>query len=182
MSSFAVSGIQLPAVGLRFAAKADARQRWSVVTRAGVGGEGIGENNKQTRGSKKVEDVGRRATLLSVGVLLGRGAGVLEAWADDGNDGDFKKDYSNYNSGVAAGGDEGQSELVKRLLAKSAENKEKNDAERYNYDKQYAANLAIIKGSGYVPDDQASRDKLGITRPPECDLPYFKASPLCAKF
>ena len=69
-----------------------------------------------------------------------------------------------------------------RLLAKSAENKAKNDAERFNYDKQYAANLAIIKASGYVPDDQASRDKLGITRPAECDLPFFKDSPLCAKF
>lgn len=35
-----------------------------------------------------------------------------------------------------------------RLLAKSADNKAKNDAERYNYDKQYATNLAIIKGTG----------------------------------
>ena len=71
---------------------------------------------------------------------------------------------------------------TQRLLAKSADNKAKNDAERFNYDKQYAANLAIIKGTGYVPDDQATRDKLGITRPAECDLPFFKDSPLCAKF
>ena len=33
-------------------------------------------------------------------------------------------------------------------MAKSADNKAKNDAERFNYDKQYAANLAIIKVRG----------------------------------
>jgi hypothetical protein len=90
------------------------------------------------------------------------------------------KDYSNYNSGAAGG--EAQSELVSRLLAKSAENKAKNDAERKNYDRQYASSIAIIKGTGYVPDDEKSRERLGITRPPECDLPFFKDSPTCAKF
>jgi hypothetical protein len=90
------------------------------------------------------------------------------------------KDYSNYNSGAAGG--EAQSELVARLLAKSAENKAKNDAERKNYDRQYASSIAIIKGTGYVPDDEKSRERLGITRPPECDLPFFKDSPTCAKF
>jgi hypothetical protein len=58
-------------------------------------------------------------------------------------------DYKNYNSGSAA--PEAESDLVKRLRAKSEENKEKNDKERFNYDKQYSANLAIIKGTGYVP-------------------------------
>lgn len=90
------------------------------------------------------------------------------------------KDYSTYNSG--AGGAE-QSELVKRLLAKSAENKDRNDAERKaGIDKTYDSYLAIAKGTGYVPDDQKTRDRLGITRPPECDLPFFKDSPTCAKF
>ena len=90
------------------------------------------------------------------------------------------KDYSTYNSG--AGGEE-QSELVKRLLAKSAENKDRNDAERKaGIDKTYDSYLAIAKGTGYVPDDQKTRDRLGITRPPECDLPFFKDSPPCAKF
>ena len=79
-------------------------------------------------------------------------------------------------------GGEAQSELVARLLAKSAENKAKNDAERKNYDRQYASSIAIIKGTGYVPDDEKSRERLGITRPPECDLPFFKDSPTCAKF
>ena len=90
------------------------------------------------------------------------------------------KDYSTYNSG--AGGEE-QSELVKRLLAKSAENKDRNDAERKaGIDKTYDSYLAIAKGTGYVPDDQKTRDRLGITRPPECDLPFFKDSLTCAKF
>ena len=96
------------------------------------------------------------------------------------DDGDFKMDYKNYNSGSAA--PEAESDLVKRLRAKSEENKEKNDKERFNYDKQYSANLAIIKGTGYVPDNEKDRERLGITRPAECDLPFFKDSPTCKKF
>ena len=71
------------------------------------------------------------------------------------------------------------SHATQRLLAKSAENKTKNDAERFNYDKQYAANLAILN---IVPDDQKTREKLSISRPKECDLPFFKDSPTCLKF
>ena len=53
------------------------------------------------------------------------------------------KDYSTYNSG--AGGEE-QSELVKRLLAKSAENKDRNDAERKaGIDKTYDSYLAMAR-------------------------------------
>jgi hypothetical protein len=37
---------------------------------------------------------------------------------------------------------------VQRLLAKSADNKDKNDKERFNYDKQYASYMAITKGTG----------------------------------
>ena len=96
------------------------------------------------------------------------------------DDGDFKMDYKNYNSGSAA--PEAESDLVKRLRAKSEENKEKNDKERFNYDKQYSANMAIIKGTGYVPDNEKDRERLGITRPAECDLPFFKGSPTCKKF
>ncbi len=90
------------------------------------------------------------------------------------------KDYSKYNSGTAGAE---QSELVKRLLAKSAENKSTNDAERKaGIDKTYDSYLAIAKGTGFVPEDAKMRKKLGITRPPECDLPFFKDSPTCAKF
>jgi len=90
------------------------------------------------------------------------------------------KDYSTYNSG-SGGAD--QSELVKRLLAKSAENKAANDAERKaGIDKTYDSYLAIAKGTGFVPEDQKTRERLNITRPPECDLPFFRTSPTCAKF
>ena len=120
---------------------------------------------------------GRRAILAGTAAFLtGRAAA---AWADLDEDMP-PKDYSSYNSGGGAGGE--QSELVKKLLARSAENKAKNDAERFDYDSQYASSLAIIKGTGYVPDDKTSREKLGITRPPECDLPFFKDSSTCAKF
>ena len=112
--------------------------------------------------------------------LVGFLAIVSPARADDGDDGDFKMDYKNYNSGSAA--PEAESDLVKRLRAKSEENKEKNDKERFNYDKQYSANMAIIKGTGYVPDNEKDRERLGITRPAECDLPFFKDSPTCKKF
>mmetsp|Transcript_10152 Transcript_10152/g.24989 ORF Transcript_10152/g.24989 Transcript_10152/m.24989 type:complete len:173 (-) Transcript_10152:30-548(-) len=120
--------------------------------------------------------VGRRAMLsaASVSLLCGRGAGA--AWAGK----EEKTDYSNYNSG--SGPDDSQSDLVKRLRAKSAENKVKNDADRFNYDTQYAANLAIIKGTGYVPEDQATRDRIGVSRPGECNLPIFKDSPTCKAF
>ena len=91
----------------------------------------------------------------------------------------FQMDYKNYNSGSSV--PEAESDLVKRLKAKSEENKAKNDAERFNYDRQYSANMAIIKSS-WTPDDEKDREKLGITRPAECDLPFFKDSPTCKKF
>ena len=117
------------------------------------------------------------------GLLVGAVVGLASAWTSAARAEEFElppKDYSTYNSG--AGGAE-QSELVKRLLAKSAENKDRNDAERKaGIDKTYDSYLAIAKGTGYVPDDQKTRDRLGITRPPECDLPFFKDSPTCGKF
>ena len=121
-------------------------------------------------------DGGRAILAGTAAFLTGRAAA---AWADLDEDMP-PKDYSLYNSGGGTGGE--QSELVKKLLARSAENKAKNDAERFDYDSQYASSLAIIKGTGYVPDDKTSREKLGITRPPECDLPFFKDSSTCAKF
>lgn len=42
--------------------------------------------------------------------------------------------------------------------------------------------MAIMGIKGYVPEGQAARDKMGISRPPECDLPFFKDSPTCAKW
>ena len=97
----------------------------------------------------------------------------------DEDAGEFKMDYKNYNSGSSV--PEAESDLVKRLKAKSEENKAKNDAERFNYDRQYSANMAIIKSS-WTPDDEKDRERLGITRPAECDLPFFKDSPTCKKF
>ena len=117
------------------------------------------------------------------GLLVGAALSIAPAWTRAARAEELElppKDYSTYNSG--AGGAE-QSELVKRLLAKSAENKDRNDAERKaGIDKTYDSYLAIAKGTGYVPDDQKTRDRLGITRPPECDLPFFKDSPTCGKF
>ena len=115
--------------------------------------------------------------------MVGAALSIAPAWTRAARAEELElppKDYSTYNSG--AGGAE-QSELVKRLLAKSAENKDRNDAERKaGIDKTYDSYLAIAKGTGYVPDDQKTRDRLGITRPPECDLPFFKDSPTCGKF
>jgi len=154
---------------------------------------------------------GRRLFLgaSSSALLLSRATPAVAR--DDGDDDDAPKAYSDYNSGVAAADEAPQSELVKRLLAKSAENKEANDRyahgipplssshsldpttstpsstslrnrERKNYDKQYAGNMAILKGSGYVPKDESTREKMGITRPAECDLPFFRESETCKLF
>lgn len=120
-------------------------------------------------------DLGRRE--LGAG-LVGLLALTSPARADEDAD-EFKMDYKNYNSGSSV--PEAESDLVKRLKAKSEENKAKNDAERFNYDRQYSANMAIIKSS-WTPDDEKDRERLGITRPAECDLPFFKDSPTCKKF
>lgn len=87
--------------------------------------------------------------------------------------------------------------FLQELLKKSKENKEKNDKERFNYDKQYSSYFAVsgrVKGraalcadcmklepcrpddfassrlqiekgtSSWVPEDKATREKLGYTR------------------
>eukprot|EP00227_Mantoniella_beaufortii_P016315 CAMPEP_0197598188 /NCGR_PEP_ID=MMETSP1326-20131121/28824_1 /TAXON_ID=1155430 /ORGANISM="Genus nov. species nov., Strain RCC2288" /LENGTH=184 /DNA_ID=CAMNT_0043164961 /DNA_START=32 /DNA_END=589 /DNA_ORIENTATION=+ len=152
--------------------KASARRGGSVCKAQGESKAG-GEVVKLAHGRQ-----GRRALLgASVGLFASRAAA---AWADDYDD--VKKDYSNYRSGAVAEEGAPKSDLVKRLLAKSAENKEVNDKDRMNYDTQYAANIAILKGTGYVPKDAATRERLGVTRPAECGLPYFNASPTCLKF
>ncbi|KAK3238912.1 hypothetical protein CYMTET_51115 [Cymbomonas tetramitiformis] len=78
--------------------------------------------------------------------------------------------------------EDGDNALIQELLRKSAENKEKNDAERKNYDRQYASYMSIVKGSGYIPETKEKRAKLGVERPAECNLPIFNTTPLCLDF
>ena len=54
--------------------------------------------------------------------------------------------------------------------------------DRFNYDKQYASTLNIIKSSGYVPKTKAEMEKLQISKPPECGLPVFDKSKLCEEW
>mmetsp|Transcript_6299 Transcript_6299/g.12800 ORF Transcript_6299/g.12800 Transcript_6299/m.12800 type:complete len:160 (-) Transcript_6299:122-601(-) len=76
--------------------------------------------------------------------------------------------------------DDADNALIQSLLKKSQDNKAKNDAERFNYDKQYESYLSIIKSGGYVPKTKAEMEKLQITKPAECGLPVFDKSKLCA--
>ena len=75
------------------------------------------------------------------------------------------------------------SPLVARLLARSAENKAVNDAERKDYSKQYSSYFGVLKAtSSYVPSSDAERAQLGYSRPAECNIPFFQASDLCLAF
>ena len=75
------------------------------------------------------------------------------------------------------------SALVQRLLQRSRENKEVNDAARKDYSKQYSSYFDVLKAtSSYVPTTEADRQKLGYSRPVECGLPFFAASDLCKAF
>mmetsp|Transcript_10272 Transcript_10272/g.19429 ORF Transcript_10272/g.19429 Transcript_10272/m.19429 type:complete len:154 (-) Transcript_10272:355-816(-) len=85
-------------------------------------------------------------------------------------------------SGHASANEDSDNPFIQDLLKKSAENKAKNDAERFNYDKQYESYIAIVKGSGYVPKTKKEAKQLGIERPKECEFPVFKESSLCKKF
>ena len=53
---------------------------------------------------------------------------------------------------------------------------------RFNYDKQYESYMALVKTSGFVPEDEATRKKLNIKKPIECKLPVFEDTPLCQNF
>ena len=42
--------------------------------------------------------------------------------------------------------------------------------------------MSVLKTSGYLPPTAAEREKLGFTRPPECNLPFFTGSEVCKAF
>lgn len=74
------------------------------------------------------------------------------------------------------------SDLVRELLRKSAENKEKNDALRKDYSKQYESYLAI-EFFGNPPKDLEVRKKYGVDKKPvECNLKFFQTSRLCSEY
>merc|ERR1719453_65149 len=78
-----------------------------------------------------------------------------------------------------------ESALTSKLLARSAENKARNDAERYEktqrtYDSYFAVERAT---SAAPPKDVSARDSMGFKRPWECDLGgVFSKSELCRTF
>mmetsp|Transcript_4060 Transcript_4060/g.5371 ORF Transcript_4060/g.5371 Transcript_4060/m.5371 type:complete len:153 (-) Transcript_4060:118-576(-) len=78
--------------------------------------------------------------------------------------------------------EDGDNVFIQDLLKKSKENKAKNDAERFNYDKQYDSYMSIVKAQGFIPDNKATQEKYGISKPPECNLPVFNRSNLCLDF
>jgi len=73
-------------------------------------------------------------------------------------------------------------------VARQAENKAKNDAERKRTtERAYDSNLAILKAGGYVPETVEGRERMSIPmskdgkplKPVECSLPGFSVSKLC---
>ena len=168
-SSLAAGSAALPSLRVSVSSRSRASAAYVVRTSA----------HHETKPSSIALNASSRRVLL-VSTALSLAAWTKAALAETDTEAP-PKDYSTYNSGAEGAG--GQSDLVKRLLAKSAENKSVNDsARKAGIDKSYESYLAIAKGTGFVPEDQATRDKMGITRPPECDLPFFKTSPTCKKF
>lgn len=75
-----------------------------------------------------------------------------------------------------------ENELVQKLLKQSMENKEKNDALRRDYSKQYESYLAI-EFFGNPPKDPEVRKKYGVDkRPVECNLKFLQSSKLCQDY